>query len=146
MAEQHASYRQVARRRGPGLEKLLGELEAEVMTILWVKDGPFLVRDVLVELNRRRDPPIAYTTVLTIMSRLTRKGLLERHLSGRTHEYHVALTRAEFLRTASGRIVEDLVTEFGEAAIAGFVDALGRVDPRRLEELRRYLAEPPQPP
>ncbi|HEX2173180.1 MAG TPA: BlaI/MecI/CopY family transcriptional regulator [Dehalococcoidia bacterium] len=145
MVEQHPSYRQVARRRGPGLEKLLGELEAEVMTIIWAMDGSFVVRDVLIQLNRQRRPEVAYTTVLTIMSRLTAKGLLERRLVGKTHQYWVAKSRDGFLRTESGRIVEDLVTAFSEATIAGFVDALGRVDPHRLKDLRGYLAKQPQP-
>jgi predicted transcriptional regulator len=133
------SYRQLTRQRGEGIEKLLGELEAEIMDLLWAEDGVVMVRDVLTKLNRKRERPIAYTTVMTIMARLTEKGLLQRTLVGKTHEYRVAQTREEFLRRASGRIVEDLLADFGEVAIAGFVEALGRVDPRRLQELRRYL-------
>lgn len=133
------SYQRVARRGGRGVEKLLGELEAEIMTLLWAENGTVTVRDVLGKLNAQQDHPAAYTTVMTVMSRLAEKGLLKRALSGNTYEYRVARSRDEFLRYASEKIATELIADFGEVAVAGFVSALERVDPRRLHELRSHF-------
>ena len=48
----------------------LGRLEAEVMAVLWRSDVPLLVRQVAAALNSDRAEPLAYTTVMTVMSRL----------------------------------------------------------------------------
>lgn len=130
------SYQQLARRVGRGVEKLLGELEAEIMTLLWAENGTVTVRDVLRKLNAQRDHLVAYTTVMTVMSRLAEKGLLERALSGKSYEYRIVQSRDEFLRHASEKIATELIADFGEVAVAGFVSALERVDSRRLDELR----------
>jgi predicted transcriptional regulator len=53
-----------------------GELEATIMDRLWSRDAPATVRDVLNDLRRRRE--IAYTTVLTVMDNLYKKGWLRR--------------------------------------------------------------------
>jgi len=134
------SYRQLARRPGQGIEKLLGELETDIMEVLWAQQGTVTVRDVLVRINAERSPPVAYTTVMTVMARLAEKGLLTRTLIGHTHEYQVVQSRDEFLRRASQQIVAELVADFGDLAIASFVEAIERIDPKRLRRLRTYLA------
>lgn len=133
------SYKRLAGRTGQGVEKLLGELEAEIMGLLWDASRLITVRDVLTRINAERTHPIAYTTVMTVMARLVEKGLLERTLVGNTHEYRVALSRDEFLRRTSEQIATEMIEDFGDVAIASFVSALGRVDPKRLQELRQYL-------
>lgn len=135
------SYRQIARRHGQGVEKLLGELEADVMALLWQETGPVTVREVLTRLNSQRQSSVAYTTVMTVMGHLVEKGLLSRIPGLHTHRYQVAESRDEFLRRASQKIVDDLVADFGEVAIASFVEAIERVDPERLRALRAYLGE-----
>jgi predicted transcriptional regulator len=136
---QRRRYRQLARRSGQGVEKLLGTLESEIMEEIWVEPQPVTVRDMLTRLNEGREPALAYTTVMTIMARLTEKGLLTRTLVNNTHEYRAAQDRDEFLRRSSERIVEELMADFGEVAIASFVEAIERVAPERLQALRRYL-------
>ena len=59
----------------------LGELEAVIMDRLWQRGTPALVREVLDDL--RHDRPLAYTTVMTVMETLHRKGWLRRHRDGR---------------------------------------------------------------
>ena len=133
------SYRQLARRSGQGVEKLLGELEADIMGLLWEDGRPMTVREVLARLNAERERPVAYTTVMTVMARLAEKGILERTLVGQTYEYHVALSREAFLRRASETIARELIEDFGEVAVVSFISALERIDPKRLQELRKYL-------
>ena len=121
---------------GAGVEKLLGELEREIMERLWERDGAS-VRAVLEALNARRPPDrqLAYTTVMTVMARLAEKGLLVRRLLGKAHEYAPAESREAFLARASRELARQMVADFGEAAIAGFLDVLEDVAPERLARL-----------
>ena len=65
--------------------RTLGELEEKVMRILWRRREPTTVREVFEQLTTGRD--LAYTTVMTVMDRLWRKGLLSRDLRGRAYQY-----------------------------------------------------------
>jgi predicted transcriptional regulator len=125
---------------GAVLEKLLGDLEREIMESMWVRtEGS--VRDVLVELNERRpaDRQLAYTTVMTVMARLAEKGLLRRRRVGKAHEYEAADTRKGYLARASQELARRMVEDFGDAAVSSFLSVLGDVAPERLARLRRSL-------
>ena len=113
----------------------LHELEAEVMEDVWGR-GLATVREVLEALNGGRRQR-AYTTVMTIMARLHRKGLLERRREGKTDVYWPALSRPAYLDARARAEVEALVEEFGDVALAHFATQVGHLDPERLEKLRR---------
>lgn len=130
MAEQ--SLRRL-RRIGPE-EKFLGPLEAAVMERLW-KRGTATVRDVMQDLGRSRS--LAYTTVMTIMSRLHAKGLLERARDGKTYVYRPACSREEHRERLSRQLVRGLVDEFGELALAHFAAELDGVDATHRATLKR---------
>jgi predicted transcriptional regulator len=72
----------------------LGELEAVIMDRLWQWGRPAPVRDVLDDL--RKDRPLAYTTVMTVMENLHRKGWLRRHRDGRAWRYEPASSRSSY--------------------------------------------------
>lgn len=115
--------------------RALGSLEGEIMAILWELPQAN-VRDVTGWLNvRRAERPLAYTTVMTVMSRLAEKGLLERRLVGKTYEYRAACSQAEFLVRLSQRRVKAVLEEFGELALAQFLGHLGELDPESLQRL-----------
>src|SRR5260370_26278900 len=65
---------------GSGKMRQLGELEAVIMDRLWKWGRPALVREVVDDLHR--DRPLAYTTVMTVMENLHRKGWLRRERGG----------------------------------------------------------------
>src|SRR2546428_7809364 len=73
------------------LEKSLGSLERDVMALVW-RHGDVNVRDACDELG----PTVAYTTVMTTMDRLFKKGLLTRRKVGRAFVYRPTPSRAEF--------------------------------------------------
>jgi predicted transcriptional regulator len=79
-----------------------GELESKIMDTLWSSGRAATVRDVLEELRGSRE--IAYTTVLTVMDNLHRKGFLLRERDGRAYRYLPTFTReryvAELMRDA----------------------------------------------
>ena len=64
------------------------------MEVVWAADGPVTGRAVVDELTRDRS--LAYTTVLTVMDRLVRKGMLRRQRHGRAHTYQPATSRAAY--------------------------------------------------
>jgi predicted transcriptional regulator len=123
----------VARRRG-NADKLLGPLETEVMQALWGADEPLTVRQLLEQLNRGRKPRLAYTTVMTVMNRLTEKEALQRERRGRGYAYRPTAD------DVAGLAVNNVVREFGDAALAQFVDQ-ARADPKLLRRLERLLEE-----
>lgn len=107
------------------------------MDIVWDR-GHATVRDVIERFDPRRAP--AYTTLMTIMTRLAGKGLLEREPSDRAYDYHPTLTRTEYNARLSRARVRGLIADFGDIAVAQFAEELSNVDPeraRRLEELLR---------
>jgi predicted transcriptional regulator len=71
-----------------------GELEAVIMDRLWQRARPTLVREVLDDLRKER--PLAYTTVMTVMENLHRKGWLRRHRDGRAWRYEPAGSRSAY--------------------------------------------------
>ena len=115
--------------------KVLGPLEAEAMEVLWAITRPMSVRDVLDQLNADRVPPLAYTTVMTVLARLAEKGILLRERDGRGYLYQAAVPDAASIA------VRGVVRHFGEAAVAGFVDE-ARADPRLLRRLQKLLNDP----
>jgi predicted transcriptional regulator len=74
--------------------RTMGELEAVIMQILWSADEPTTVREVLGKIDRQ--PPLAYTTVLTVMDNLHRKGVVRRERAGRAHAYWPTKARADY--------------------------------------------------
>lgn len=112
----------------------LGELEFAIMEYLWKRAGEVTVPEVHRHLKRRRG--LAYTTVMTVMSRLYEKGLLERCEDGRPYRYRVALTREDY----SAGLMLEVLDEFGDrsAVLARFVE---RIRPQDAEVLRRLAAE-----
>jgi predicted transcriptional regulator len=121
-------------RPSPKVEKYLGGLETAVMDVLWDR-GQASVREVLGALRGNRT--MAYTTVMTVMVRLADKGLLERQTDGRMYLYRAAVTREEFLSGVSRRVIDDLIEDFGDVAMAQFLDVLDGVNPERLRTLRQ---------
>ena len=114
----------------------LHELETEVMEQVWAS-GEANVRAVMDALNRRTRKPRAYTTYMTIMSRLHRKGLLERRREGNTDIYTPVLGRDEYMTQRAQADVQDLVAEYGDVALTHFAQQVASLDPARRRALQR---------
>ena len=115
----------------------LHELEAEVMAEVWRQDGESTVRAVMEALNARREKDRAYTTYMTIMARLDRKGLLSRRREGKTDVYRPIVSHAQYLERRAEHEVGALVQEFGDAALVHFARQMNQLDPKRRDQLRR---------
>lgn len=111
----------------------MGELESEVLAILWTTDDALTPREVLDALGR----DIAYTTAMTILSRLWKKGLVGREKRGRAFAYRPEVTEAEL---AAERMRATLArTSDREGALTRFVGGLSKGDEQALRHLLEEL-------
>lgn len=120
------------------LRRVLGDLEADVMEVLW-RRGEASIREVWEELRRRRS--ITFNSVMTIMNRLVEKRLLRRKDGRGRYRYAPRMDRETLLARVSHDVAEALVEEFGEIAVAQFVAVLRDADPEKLKALERLIRE-----
>jgi predicted transcriptional regulator len=115
----------------------LGPLEITVMEIVWARPESS-VRDVAERLER----PLAYTTVMTTLDRLFKKGVLVRRKADRAFVYSANLSRNEWERKQAGDLVSGLLANpvhSSELLISCLVDAVGEHDAALLDELERKI-------
>jgi predicted transcriptional regulator len=115
----------------------LGHLEGTVMEILW-KRGESNVRDVVQSLSR----PLAYTTVMTTLDRLFKKGLLDRRKEDRAFLYVPRWTREELERKCAGDLVAGLLAgpdPSREMLLSCLIEAVGQHDDALLDQLERKI-------
>lgn len=111
----------------------MGALEDAVMNVLWDNGGWLIPAEVHALLPER---DLRYTTVMTTLARLQRKGRLERHKDGRAFAYHPTFTRAEWAASRMDDLLN--VTDNRSAALANFLE---RLDDADRTQLRRLLGE-----
>ena len=115
----------------------LGPLELRVMEHLWTK-GECSVRDVLAGSGR----PLAYTTIMTTLDRLFKKGLLVRRMADRAFLYSPRLARGDWERKRAGDLVASFLSgpePSREVLLSCLLDAVGQHDPALLEELEKKI-------
>lgn len=104
----------------------LGELESAVMAHVWSGGRPTSVRQILQALQR--DRILAYTTVMTVMDNLHKKGLLRRQLAGRAYLYEPVDSPEAY----SARIMQDDLAKGGNRAMT-LVHFLERLTPEEYD-------------
>jgi predicted transcriptional regulator len=122
-----------------GVAKALGDLEARVMTIVWRMKRPLSARAVHEEVVLEH--PVAIHTVITVLNKLVRKGLLQRVKGGDVFEYSTIVTEEQFRREVSRRAMEGIMSLAPDAIAASFVDALADRDPEQLAALATLIQE-----
>jgi len=121
------------------LDGRLGSLERDVLTMVWDR-GDSSVRDVCARLATA----VAYTTVMTTMDRLFKKGLLSRRKVGRAFIYTATATRNELEGAVAAELVQGLLQRGGDAPLpilSSLVDAVSDRDRALLDELERLIHE-----
>ncbi|MBB0246569.1 BlaI/MecI/CopY family transcriptional regulator [Streptomyces alkaliphilus] len=110
----------------------MGELEDAVMTRVWEWNRPVTVREVLEDLRKER--PIAYTTVMTVLDKLHRKGWVRRERDGRAYRYEAVSTRAAY----AAALMNDAWSRSDNPA-AALVAFFGMMSPVQTDALRDAL-------
>ena len=113
----------------PG-RRAFGELEQQILSVLWAADAPLIPREVQAKLT---DPP-AYTTVMTILDRLQRKGAATRTARGRAYAYEAVVSESAVAAEHARALLAN--GHDRRAVLQGFVDVLSADD---TEELTRLL-------
>jgi predicted transcriptional regulator len=108
----------------------------EVMEELWAQ-GQAPVRTIMEALNARALNARAYTTYMTIMARLYKKGVLDRRREGKTDVYIPKLSRDQFIASRAQADVEGLVAQYGDVALSHFARQVASLDPARRRALER---------
>ncbi len=119
-----------------GLVKVLGPLETEIMQVIW-HDDCSTVKKVHRSLAQQRD--IAYTTVMTTMSRLAEKGVLNRQRDGLAYIYTPTLSEADFVTLVVQQVLDSLLTDYSDTAVEYMVDFLAKNNPQGFERLRQVI-------
>ena len=124
-------------KNGSQLESTFGPLEIRVLEALWDRDAPACVRDL-----QPQFPGVAYTTLMTTLDRLFRKGALSRVKSGRAFFYRPKATQQEMISELAGSTFATLLPSdaaFARPILSMFVDTVGERDHALLEELEKLV-------
>jgi BlaI family transcriptional regulator, penicillinase repressor len=110
-----------------------GDLEAVIMGMMWRRDDPATVRQVFEDLAASRS--IAYTTVLTVMDNLHRKGFLHREMAGRAWRYRPSATQEQY----TAQLMHDALEQADDqrTALAHFVAGMSEDESNALRALLR---------
>lgn len=122
---------------GKPLESTFGPLEIRVLEALWTRGTPSCVRDI-----QPGFPGIAYTTLMTTLDRLFRKGTLLRHKAGRAFFYRPKASQQELISELAGSTFATMLP--GDAAsmrpiLSMFVATIGNRDQKLLDELEELV-------
>lgn len=112
----------------------LGELEAHVMDLLWRSEEPLTVRQVFDQLAAKR--PRAYTTVLTVLDNLHRKGYVSRRPTGRAYLYRASRTREDHV----AELIDGALKDTSDRS-AGILHFIQRLSPDEVAAVRAGLAQ-----
>ncbi len=129
--------RDTVRLSAEGVAKVLGDLEARVMRVVWEIGKPATARTVHERVVEEH--AVAIHTVITVLNKLVAKGLLTREKKDDILHYEACLSEAEFRSQASRRVVEGILSLGPEAVAASFVDVLADRNPEQLAELMRLI-------
>ncbi len=114
----------------------LGHLERDVMDCLWSAPAPMTVRDVHAALGEQRE--VAYTTVMTVLQRLAKKGLARQTKDGKAHLYSASESREQM----AAELMMDALGDVGSAQArqAALLHFVGRMSPNETELLKAALS------
>ncbi len=122
-----------------GLRKILGDLETDIMEIMWDR-GEMTVRQVKKILTENRD--IAYTTVMTVIGRLAEKDLLQKVKDdGTAFVYRATSSKEDFTNSTIKKIISGLLGDFTSPVISQFVESMDDTQHDEMKELARLIEE-----
>jgi predicted transcriptional regulator len=121
-----------------GLGKMFGGAELPVLEALWEKNA-LTGREIYEQV--RRSNKLAYTTVLTTVGRMVKKGSLRRKKRDGIYIYEPAWTKLEFERQAASAVIRGIVEVSPLHAVSAFVDILSQSDAGKLDEIMKIIEE-----
>ena len=114
--------------------RVLGELEQQVMNIVWKLNG-CSIKKVVIEIKRKKK--IAYTTVATILQRLFYKELVNRKVTKQGYWYFPRISRESYIKNLATSFLRKMTYTFGDIAITSFAESLESLPKKK----KRFLLE-----
>lgn len=118
--------------------KPLSEQELSIMEIIWAC-GECTVRDVVDRLDKTK--PLAYTTVATVMTRLTEKGAIKKQGEGLSIKYTPKLTKESLSKTVAQSFLNKFIHSFGDAAVSSFAESIDELPKNKKAQLLELINE-----
>jgi predicted transcriptional regulator len=122
----------------PGLAKIVGSAERPILEVLWEK-GPLTGREIYEQV--RKGKALAYTTVLTLVSRMVKKGSVRRRKVDGLYAYEAALKKAEFEKHVASAVIKGILEVSPSCAVSSFVDIVSKWDESKLDEIMEIIEE-----
>ena len=113
-----------------------GDLEEKVMEVLW-KKGSATVSEV----KKALKDEFAHTTIMTILDRLYKKGILKREKEGKGYRYYPVVSKEEFEKMVAKKVVADLTKTNPSLAIAAFEGIVENLSKEEIEKLKKLIEE-----
>ncbi len=113
-----------------------GDLEEKVMEVLW-KKGSATVSEVKKALKDK----FAHTTIMTILDRLYKKGILKREKEGKGYRYYTIISKEEFEKMVAKKVVKDITKTNPSLAIAAFEGIVENLSKEDIEKLKKLIEE-----
>ena len=113
-----------------------GDLEEKVMEVLW-KKGSATVSEVRKSLKDK----FAHTTIMTILDRLYKKGILKRDKEGKGYRYYPIVSKEEFEKMVAKKVVKDITKTDPSLAIAAFEGIVENLSKEDIEKLKKLIEE-----
>jgi predicted transcriptional regulator len=124
--------------RGKARQALaLGDLERNVLETLW-DSGEISGKDIFNRVGAALN--VQHNTILTVLDRLIKKGLVSKEKGGRNNLYRAIVSRDEFARMVSSPIIEELMEVSPHVAMSALVESASS-DPEKLNELKKMIEE-----
>ncbi len=114
-----------------------GDLEEKVMEFLWEK-GSGSVREVRQYLGENK---FAHTTVMTVMDRLYKKGILKREKEGKGYRYYPVISREQFEAEVAKKVVKDMLKSSPSTALAAFEGLIEELPEEEIDRIRKLFEE-----
>lgn len=114
-----------------------GDLEEKVMEFLWEK-GSGSVREVRQYLGENK---FAHTTVMTVMDRLYKKGILKREKEGKGYRYYPVISREQFEAEVAKKVVKDMLKSSPSTTVAAFEGLIEELPEEEIDRIRKLFEE-----
>lgn len=122
---------------GAGLEKVLGELEAKVMEIIW-ESGKATARFITDTLAKQRRQ-LSFNSIMTILNRLVSKKILKKGRENGTYVFIPTMSQEDFSRSVTRDIISSVVKDPALFSVASFNELAKDLDKETIKKLKAFL-------
>ncbi len=137
MATKSGIKLKMLRLSAPGIKKVLGDLEAHIMEIVW-REGDVTAREVT-DILDRAGHPLSFNSVMTVMKRLEKKGILDKRKKKGVYFFSPVIGREDFCTRVASSVLASLLKDPFLFSPALFADLSEELDSQSLSVLKDFI-------